>query len=515
MNIARTAAQPLHILTTGLLAASAAGGIAVLVGEAGAPTVLVLMLGAVGAGVVLARPDWATLLTAFLLYVNLPAILTKEHGLPGPVAGGVILLFGVRLVHRLVIERRPPRVDWTLGLMVAYLAFMLLSTLAAVDTSLALNRVFEFVAEGLLLYFLVINAVTDLAMLRRVFWVLLAAAALVSTLCLYQDVTGSYTQEFGGLAHRNYEASDDSSNVEVVRRRRTWDRAQGPVDEPNRFAQVLIVLVPLAMFLFRNAATPLQRLAAAGLGGLTLMGAGLTLSRGGILTLALLALAMARIRWVRTLQLAAGAAVMVVVFSAVSPFFVSRMLSIVNAGHLLGDDQFSHQQADGAMRGRLTEMLAALHVFMDHPVIGVGPSQFARYYFVDYAGNAGIKFREINVPRRAHSLFFELGAEQGVLGLAGFSVLVGGLMWKLWRGRRRWLGRDLERADLAAALTLSLFAYLATGFFLHLSYQRYFWLLVALGSAALHVVTSREREPRPSADGRGGNRLAAVGETTR
>jgi len=102
-----------------------------------------------------------------------------------------------------------------------------------------------------------------------------------------------------------------------------------------------------------------------------------------------------------------------------------------------------------------------------------------------------------------------------VLGLAGFSVLVGGLMWKLWRGRRRWLGRDLERADLAAALTLSLFAYLATGFFLHLSYQRYFWLLVALGSAALHVVTSREREPRPSADGRGGNRLAAVGETTR
>jgi O-antigen ligase len=367
------------------------------------------------------------------------------------------------------------------------------------------------------LYFLVINAVTDLATLRRVFWVLLAAAALVSTLCLYQDVTGSYTQEFGGLAHRNYEASEDTSRIEVVQRRRTWDRAQGPVDEPNRFAQVLIVLVPLAVFLFRNAPTPLQRLLAAGLGGLTVMGAGLTLSRGGILTLGLLAIGMARVRWVRTWQLAAGAAVMVVAFSAVSPFFVSRMLSIVNAGHLLGDDQFSHQQADGAMRGRLTEMLAALHVFMDHPVIGVGPSQFARYYFVEYAGNANIKFREINVPRRAHSLFFELGAEQGALGLAGFSALVGGLMWGLWRARRRWLERDLERADLAAALALSLFAYLATGFFLHLSYQRYFWLLVALGSAALHVVTTREgdEEPRSGADGRGGNRFAAVGETTR
>jgi hypothetical protein len=54
------------------------------------------------------------------------------------------------------------------------------------------------------------------------------------------------------------------------------------------------------------------------------------------------------------------------------------------------------------------------------------------------------------------------------------------------------LETDPEAADLSAALWLSLFAYLCTGLFLHLSYPQYFWFLVALASVTLHVLHSKQ-----------------------
>jgi hypothetical protein len=35
---------------------------------------------------------------------------------------------------------------------------------------------------------------------------------------------------------------------------------------------------------------------------------------------------------------------------------------------------------DGAIKGRATEMLAALAVYLDHPFIGVGPGQYVPFY---------------------------------------------------------------------------------------------------------------------------------------
>lgn len=472
-------------------AVACAGGMVVLawlVSSFDALPVLAGLLGLAAAVVMMAKPQAATLVVAVLLYLNVPAILTKQHGVPAAAAGAFVLLLGFPILHAVIVRREGLRFDGTFGLMLAFLGALLLSTLGAVDAGLALNRVLQFASEGLLLYWLVVNVVRDLETLKRVFWLLLAAGSLLSVLCLYQDLTGDYGEEFGGLAYRNYDVSLNSGDASAIQKRRTWDRAQGPVDEPNRFAQILIVLVPLSAFLYRSARSRAQRLLAGALGGLVLTGVGLTLSRGGLVTLALLAMAMALLGWIRGWQALAGALALVVVFSAVSPFFVNRVRSIAAAAHLLGGDETRQQEADGAIRGRVTEMLAALHVFRDHPVLGVGPAQFPAFYFQKYASNADIKFRDIDVPRRAHNLYLELGAELGALGLGVFLAIVGLLMRGLWRTRRRWVGTDPEAADLCATLWLGLFAYLSTGMFLHLSYQLYFWLLVALASAGLHLV---------------------------
>ena len=343
-----------------------------------------------------------------------------------------------------------------------------------------------------------VNVVRDLPTLRKLFWALLTAGALVAALSLYQEITGAYQQEFGGLAHRRIIETGDGEPVQDVGRQR---RAQGPVDEPNRFAQILVVLLPLACFLYRTAPSPEQKFSAGVLGAFALTGIALTLSRGGLITVGLMAVAMVFFGWMRARHLVAGTLALFAIVPLFSPPFLDRITSIVDARHLLGESQMAQQQADGAIRGRTTEMLAALYVFRDHPLVGVGPGQFSRFYFTDYARRADIKFRDISVPRRAHSLYLELGAEHGALGLGAFLAIVGLLMRRLWRARRAWQGRSEEAVDLSTALWLSLFGYLSTGIFLHLSYQRYYWFLLAIASAGAHVLQERRlpaaKEERP------------------
>ena len=296
----------------------------------------------------------------------------------------------------------------------------------------------------------------------------LVAGSLLGGLCLYQDLTGSYRQEFGGLAYRDYVEAEDISVPGKPKERRDWIAAQGPLNEPNRFAQIMIVLLPLAMFMHRCAGSTLARRAAAVAGGLILIGVLLTLSRGAIVTLVLMAAAMIPLRWVRPAHVALGGparggpAAVRAVFPDPAHQHHERDVSAERRSLAI-------RQADGAIRGRTTEMLSALHVFLDYPLVGVGPGQFAPFYFEPYGQQADIKFRDIRRPRRAHTLYFELAAELGIIGLSFFLAIVGMLVRRLWQCRTYWLPRDRESADLASALALSLMVYMVTGIFLHLS----------------------------------------------
>jgi putative inorganic carbon (hco3(-)) transporter len=462
-----------------------------------APRVLAAAIVVVAALPLLLWPQAATVLTAFLLYINFPAILTKQLGMPEIVAGSFILLLGLPLIHYLVLRRERLRVDSTWGWMLVFLLALLISSLGAIDKTIALGRVQGYLFEGVLLYLLVINSIRSMTTLRRVIWAALAAGSLVSALSLYQDATGSYTQEFGGLAYRNYVVAADSPDREGPARRETWDRAQGPVNEPNRFAQIMVVLLPLAVFTYRNGGSTAARLGAAAAGLLIFGGMLLTLSRGAFLTLVLIAAAMAAMRWVRTSHLLACAVVLLFAIPIVSPHFVPRMLSIVNVGDLIGGGPADAGAADGAMLGRTTVMLAALHTFLDHPAVGVGPGQFPPFYVAAYSDNPEIKFRDLRgASRRAHNLYLEMAAETGLIGLTTFLAIVLLLVRELWRARQRWLAADPERAELATAFCLSLLAYLTTAVFLHVSYQRYYWFLIAMAGATLHVLHARRLQDR-------------------
>jgi O-antigen ligase len=136
-------------------------------------------------------------------------------------------------------------------------------------------------------------------------------------------------------------------------------------------------------------------------------------------------------------------------------------------------------------------MLAALSVTADYPLFGVGPGMF-NYYSREYGNEGGL--RALEGTREAHSLYLELAAEHGCIGLLCFLSMVSVSLVNLARMRRFWQSRDRQLEYLATGYILALATYLTTGLFLHFSYARYFWLVLALADATSHVGRSSAEE---------------------
>jgi len=460
------------------------------------------------------RPEMGLLLAVGLVYLNLPVIVFKYYGAPQLVAAAVPLVLLAPAVASLIARRRPLLVDHAFLLMLAFLGVVLLSSFAAVDKDLAFQWIGVYLSEGLALYLIMVNVVRTPGTLRRLIGVLVFVGALLGALSIYQEVTGSYEQTFGELAQRNfgretedevawdaYQSPHERALVRLVH------RAMGPLGDPNRYAQILLVLLPFAWWQIRHVRRLPGKLAATACAILILGGIMLTYSRGAFLALAILlplALVTRFLRWRDLLWVGAGLGVAV---SAVAPGYLQRMNTLRGLAGLYSST--ANAEPDAVQRGRATEMLGAAGVFLDHPLIGVGPSQYSPIYSVDYMNRGDFK-RRIRETRRAHSLYLELAAETGLVGLAAFLSVAGILVVRLGCAARR-LRRTQSRlrstagtlwrtaaarADLGLAFVIALAGYFATGLFLHFSYQRYYWLLVALAGAAVQVL---ERGVEPPA----------------
>jgi O-antigen ligase len=128
-------------------------------------------------------------------------------------------------------------------------------------------------------------------------------------------------------------------------------------------------------------------------------------------------------------------------------------------------------------------------------MLGVGPGEFAEHYSTVYGNRVGLVEQRKNY--RGHNLYLETLAETGAIGLMCLLSVLFVIMRGLWKTRSLLKTRHLDLANAAGAFFLSLSAYLISAIFAHLSYQRYFWLLVALSSAALRIVRSHSAE-RPA-----------------
>jgi len=438
----------------------------------------------------------ATLAFAVGFYLNAPVVVAGAAGLPTGDASAFALLLAVPVVLALVVGRQPLVVTPALALMVAWLVALVVSSIAAGTDGGATGQaaMTTFATEGLLLYVLVANAVRSPAMLRRVIWALLIAGGTMGAISVWQEATHAYHQTLLGFAQVNDAAFKvgDTVNGKLLR-----PRLSGPIGEQNRYGQILLVLVPLAVSRIRAERRLVLRALAAALTVLILAGIVLSFSRGAAVALAVVAVAMLVIGFVRLRHLLATAVVLAVLVTFVVPDYALRVRSLGAANTATAVDS----RADAAIRGRATENLAALETFRDHPLLGAGPGGFFRRYSQEEANKLGLRFLDKN--RRAHNMYLEIAADTGVVGLAAFLAIIAVTVVQLWRAARLWaaLGRE-DLVVLAQAFLLALLAYMASAAFLQLSYQRYFWFLLALGNATAWMLRREAAtpagEPQPS-----------------
>ncbi len=197
-------------------------------------------------------------------------------------------------------------------------------------------------------------------------------------------------------------------------------RATAGFGWPNELGLFMAVALPLAVWAFQSARAPLQK--AAFLAAVTAAAAGLavTFSRGG---------------W---LGLLAATPVLFLSGDRRSGLRLSMglVLGVVGLDLLLGGMLSNRAVAaidDPYVVQRLALMLTGLLMFLDHPVVGVGPGGFAESlpeygpqvsWLWDYVGSA-------------HNAYVEVAAEMGSIGLLAFVAFLGTVLVVLLRSVRQ------------------------------------------------------------------------------
>jgi putative inorganic carbon (HCO3(-)) transporter len=439
--------------------------------------------------------DVAVLVFFFIFYANLATVITRFHGVPQIIASGVAVLLFIPLAKYLVLERQPLVVTPVLVLVFAFLGALFLSAALSRDPTVSRASVVGYLTEGLFLYLLVSNAVRTTRVLRQVVWALILAGAFMGAFSILQEVTHTYANDYGGLAQIDRLGTGGGFNVasadapEKILR----PRLGGPVGSENRYAQILAAVLPLALLQAFRGRNRSHRLAAAVCSLLITGGICLTFSRGAAVAVTATLAAMVLLRELRIRQVLVLFAVLAALVVLVVPDYITRLSSLSGVAALSSSNP-SAQQPDATIVGRQTENLAAWNSFLDHPVIGVGPGVYFREYSRDYGNRLGLKY--LQSERRGHSLYLEMAADTGVIGLGAFLALAGTTLVLLYRAAREWRRRDPERALLASSFFFAIFAYLACAVFLHLSYQRYFWVLLALASSVIWALRQEAEDER-------------------
>ena len=451
------------------------------------------------AGIAMIRwPDAAVPIVAFVFYTNSAVVAVHFHGVPYVAAAGYPLLLLAPIVRDVAFRNQRIIFPRVLGWVLAYLAVQFVGALLAIRPEEALVNFGKAAVEGGMLYLLVVNSVRTPRVLRRVVWALLAAGAFMGAMTFAQQMTRSYEDELWGFGQLTTHEDREDGEVSVAGFRTGEEsvegevrqpRLAGPIGEVNRYAQIMAMLVPLGLFQVMGTRRRGRRLLAFGALLLAGVGCSLAFSRGAAVGLGMMFLVMVALGYVRARHL--GFAVLAVgVVAALVPEYAIRLASIGEAASAVTGGGVNLLTADGATRGRITEMTAGALVFADHPILGVGPGMY-RHYYNDYARLAGGKV--VQGTRQPHSLLVGIPAEHGLLGSIALTGIFVVTFRDLARTRRRWRSLRPDLADIAAALSMVLVVYLTTSIFLHASYVRYFWFVLGLASAAGCLVAPEER----------------------
>lgn len=472
-------------------------------------------------GVMLYRPEMGTLAVLFAIYSNIAVLAMRSQRAIEASAGSagqnpriaiilaaLTLLLLVPLLHYVSIRKEPLIFDRGFAFMLVFLGAMLVSSIFARDGQITGGAIADYLVEGLAIYFLLTNAIRDLPTLRRAIWAILLAGCLMGGLSIFQKVTHTENRVYGGLAQveSDLKAGRNARSMQTLSAssRQTTEggevigesRAAGPIGETNRYGQVLLVLLPLGVLMFRIERSRRMRNLALVATSVIVGGLFLTLSRESVLSAAIIFLMMPFLGLLKPRHVIASIVGISLLVFVLKPGIVARMASLEQVTSLFSRKEAKRVQPDSSAIRRYVLNVAAWHVFLDHPVVGVGPGEFStNQYSSVYSNRVGLLEEIQGQPYRGHNLYAETLAEMGVIGFVALMAIFFVILHGLWKAHVNLKQSRPELGYVATAFFLSVTGYAISAVFAHLSYQRYFWLLLALASAAIRILHSQQEEP--------------------
>jgi putative inorganic carbon (HCO3(-)) transporter len=414
------------------------------------PLAAAALIVAVGVVVMLLRPVWG--LAALILLIPFSSLVSIQIG--GVAVGGMEALLAMILVawllrmaarRQIIIPHPPLLLPWLI-----WLGAILMSWIVALSLGSALAETIKWL-EMLALYLFVVANVER----RHLPWLIgamLLAGTAQALLGLYQflfRVGPAGFLLFGGQ----------------------FLRAYGTFRQPNPYAGYLGLVLPLAysLALWRlegrpptmsphasrsSPGAPLITLAVSLSLGLMLAALFASQSRGAWIgfAAALVAVSLVRVRGGRTTLVFAllvaflATAGALGAFQAVVPTITQRFGDSL-AGLSVPDIATAEvTDANFASIERLAHWQAAIHMWRDHPWLGVGFGNYTAAYPAYAIG------RWLDPLGHAHNSYLNVGAETGLVGLLAYTLFWLSAFIMSWRAVRRSSG--FQRAVAAGGLGL-------------------------------------------------------------
>lgn len=412
--------------------------------------------------------------------VLIVAVLTNisrtftDRGLPSVIKPLVAIVAIAILVRYINAARLPGGRTRTWGIevyLILYFMATAFSYMVAYDKSRAIEAILDL-GKDIVIIYCIMFTLRRTETWKQSAWVIIITTTMLCLFGAYQVVTGNYQQTFLGLARV----------VEDVGSYSTTYRIAGPINEPNIWGQVVVSVVPLVIFRIIHSNRLRTKLFSIGILVVLLFEILNSYSRGAYLALAIILFLVLLGQRLHPLAWFGGVAAIVFVI----PFLPSSYLERFQTLTLLSPTNDNGIYQESSFRGRSSEMLTGLNMFIKNPLLGVGAGNYPNNY-QEYTEELGLELR--SGERDPHSLYVQILAETGIVGgitFLGFSIL---LLANLSRARRSvsYIPSYQDWVPWISAIQLSVIGYFITSIFLHGSYLRFFWIFVALALSAIQL----------------------------
>ncbi len=420
--------------------------------------------------------NWGLFTLVAITYARISDVAVHYYGAPS-IAQPFIAFLALLIFLRWVLLGEKPQ-NWlsSLALIAGYGMVIFLSLFYAGDPARAQEGLLTFLKDAIIALMLVLM-IQSKESFRMAAWGFLSTGILLGTIAVIQYLTGSFSNDYWGLA--------ESQLMNIVTGTEGY-RIMGTYGDPNFFAQVMVVIIPIALNRLLSEKKTFMKILAAWALAVSFLTVIFTFSRGGFLALCGVLGLILIMRKPPLVAVLSGLLILLLLIPFLPPTYFERIQSILDYLPFSGADV----RSEVSLRGRMSEYAVGFRMFLDHPIAGIGYENYAANY-LDYSVKVGLDPRR--TERSAHSLYLEVLAEQGILGLLMFGLVLFAVFNSLKKARMifRKIALD-EYADLALSIQIGFMGYLAAALFIHGAYPRNLWLLIGVGLAAQQTAKNEE-----------------------